>query len=787
MNMPVRRLREPLTFVFAAILGVSLLPKLALAQQSPTGLYSSETTIVSDRLSPAEPSQVTMGGLFGRRYGLSEQNRLLKISEDELLDGFRHRPGSMEWVGEHVGKWLHAASLTYAATGNKELRAKLDRVASGLIATQEADGYMGTYLPDKRFGLYAYANWDVWVHKYDLIGLLTYHQYTGDPASLTACRRIGDLMIATFGPGKKSINTAGIHDGMAATSILEPMVLLYRATQDQRYLDFAKYIVASWDAPDGAHLLTALLDGKPVYKISDGKAYEMISNLSGLCELYRVTGEKRYLTAVLNAWKDIRDNRLYITGSGSIGELWHEDNFLPNGENWSICETCATVSWVQLNMELLRLLNEPRFAEEIEKTAYNHLLAAQKPSGDDWSYYTALNGGKHYDNFFHCCHSSGPRGVALLPMFIYGGTNTGVSINMFTPSKATIDMGMNGKVSLEQITEYPYSGRVSIYVTPMGARKPFDISLRVPTWTDKVSIYVNGRRVHVDSKRSDSIIINRLWNAGDLIVYNMDMSSRVIPGGKANPNHVAVMYGPLVLSCDEALNPLMKNASVGMATEKGKVSLKVIASTGDPENALFVAKGLSYSGYSSKPEPCKLNLTPYYVAGSHGSPAFVWMQTASVLASQTRSLFLGAQETRSRAGNITGSICDENFPGFVVTFDNTRQPEDWYVLTLHRPVTVRSIIFKQGKLFHDGGWFDTSACKPRIQVMKSAESPWVDLCKIDSYPETTSTSHGTLIDDQEFKLSVDPVSIYGIRVIGVPASGDNPAQNFSSCSAIRAY
>ena len=79
---------------------------------------------------------------------------------------------------------------------------------------------------------------------------MTYYQYTGDEAALEACRKMADLLIATF-PAKKSILAAGTHKGMAATSVLEPIVLLYRATGDERYLQFARYIVNSWDQPTG--------------------------------------------------------------------------------------------------------------------------------------------------------------------------------------------------------------------------------------------------------------------------------------------------------------------------------------------------------------------------------------------------------------------------------------------------------------------------------------------------------------------------------------------------------
>src|SRR5262249_35031629 len=153
---------------------------------------------------------------------------LLAVDEAALLEGFRHRPGAQAWIGEHVGKWLHAATLAWAYTGDPALKTKLDRVGAELIETQEPEGNIGTYAPGMRFGLYPGADWDVWVHKYDLIGLLTYYHYTRNAASLAASRRVGDLLIRTFGPGKKSIISAGSHVGMAATSVLEPVVLLYR-------------------------------------------------------------------------------------------------------------------------------------------------------------------------------------------------------------------------------------------------------------------------------------------------------------------------------------------------------------------------------------------------------------------------------------------------------------------------------------------------------------------------------------------------------------------------------
>ncbi|MGD0094717.1 MAG: beta-L-arabinofuranosidase domain-containing protein [Planctomycetota bacterium] len=337
------------------------------------------------------PSDVRMAGYLGVRVANSEKNRLLDVNEEELLAGFRKRPGKQDWIGEHVGKFLHAATLAWVNTGDDQLRAKMDRVVSGLLQTQEADGYLGTYVPQKHW-----TSWDVWVHKYCLLGLLTYHQYTGDAAALETCRKIGDLLINTFGPGKKSIISAGTHVGMAATSVLEPMVLLYRLTGEERYLEFAKYIVAAWDEPHGPKVLKTLTEVKAVNKTANGKAYEMLSNLVGLCELARATGDKTYLTPALNAWEDVVAHQLYITGSASHGEHFGGDYDLPNNQRANIGETCVTTTWIQLNMQLLRLTGEARFGDELERSYYNHLAGAQRPDGAQWAYYTPLTGTKRW-------------------------------------------------------------------------------------------------------------------------------------------------------------------------------------------------------------------------------------------------------------------------------------------------------------------------------------------------------------------------------------------------------
>ncbi|WP_262919224.1 glycoside hydrolase family 127 protein [Niabella hibiscisoli] len=144
--------------------------------------------------------QNTLSGYLGSRYFQNVNNRLLKIDEQGLLDGFLNRPGKQRWVGEHVGKYLESAANTWTNTQNIPLKVQMDRVFNTLISTQKPDGYLGTYLPENYW-----TSWDVWVHKYDIYGLLAYYKVTGDQRAIDAAIKIGDLLCNTFGDeqGKK--------------------------------------------------------------------------------------------------------------------------------------------------------------------------------------------------------------------------------------------------------------------------------------------------------------------------------------------------------------------------------------------------------------------------------------------------------------------------------------------------------------------------------------------------------------------------------------------------------
>ena len=749
------------------------------------------TPVVPDRQDFQVPDRVHLSGWVGMRIEANEANRLVKLDPTRLLEGYRKRPGRQSWDGEHVGKWLHAATLSWVYTGDPALRQKLDYVAAELVKCQLDDGYLGTYVEKDRW-----TEWDVWAHKYNLIGLITYMRFTGNLEPLPTCRRMADLLCRTFGdgPGQRDIIKAGEHVGLAPTSVLEPMVLLYRLTGEPRYLDFCKYILRAWEQPNGPKVVSTLLTVKRVDKVGNGKAYEMLSCLNGALEYYRTTGEPKILEACLNAWADIVRNRLYITGAASYGELFHDDFDLPNVAN--VGETCVTVTWLQFNAQLLRLTGEARFAEQLEHVILNQLFGAQRCDGSAWGYYVQMEGKKPYSSTLdgHCCLSSGPRGVALIPTFAVTTDANGVVVNLYDAGTAKLTLRDGTPVTLTTTTHYPGEGQIRLAVDP-GEPKTFAVKLRVAAWCKSSSMRVNGQPVTVEAGPDGYVAVSQKWKPGDQLELQFKLEPSVVVGDHKNQGKVAVLYGPLVLAADEALLGTATHSLSAVSAAGTSVAALGVEPEPAPEAVKFWpsaevfrinAVARKRTGSLKAGAPLQIRLIPFADAGETGTSYKVWLPLG--LASSSGNVLLDGQESRSRRGNVDGSIIDEDVHSFVVTFNNQPRAEDWFAVTLDQPEAISRVVFVHGQTFHDGGWFDASAGKPRVQIKAAQDAKWETAGELKDYPATTAADPAGLKGGEAFTCQIpQPMTVFAIRVLGKPACGDNARQAFASCAELQAF
>ena len=221
------------------------------------------------------------------------------------------------WNGEYWGKWVIGACQVARYKQDANLTEFIRQGAHRVIATADPDGYIGTYKDpenyfacDPEVGMKLFGkpwnwNWNIWCRKYTLWGLLECYELTKDDSILQAAIKTTRQLINMLKRKGTRLGSTGTFNGLPSGSILKPMLILYRLTEDEAFLQFALEIAQDWERKDGLipNLVSNALSGKPVHEWypeseSWAKAYEMMSDFEGLLELYRVTGEKKYLNAV---------------------------------------------------------------------------------------------------------------------------------------------------------------------------------------------------------------------------------------------------------------------------------------------------------------------------------------------------------------------------------------------------------------------------------------------------------------------------------------------------------
>lgn len=550
------------------------------------GLYARKekvTVAVPELMKKGDPASIRIGNYLGERIDACIDHRVKAQDVTHLIEPFYNKTETRRWQSEFWGKWMLGAVLSYRYTQDQVLRDSIEYGIKGLLGSQLSNGYIGNYAEEAQL-----QEWDVWGRKYSMLGLLTYYDLTGDKKVLDACCKVADHLMTQVGPGKANIVSTGNYFGMASSSILEPMIFLYRRTGDKRYLDFARYIVEQWETDKGPRLISKAEKGVPVGdrfphpttigkpwfgKDNGEKAYEMMSCYEGLLELYKITGEMRYLSAVEKTVRSIIDTEINVAGSGSAFECWYHGKAQQTRPTYHTMETCVTMTWMKLCQTLLSLTGNPVYADQIELTTYNALLASMKDDASQIAKYSPLEGQRHPGEeqcgmHINCCNANGPRGFALLPEFAVMQGNNEIFINLYTDFSTEIALDKKKKMRISQETAYPVDGSVRIMVD---TDKPEmrTISLRIPVWSRNNSISVNG-------EKQEGIVagnyyqINRTWNKGDVIELQLDVRGRVV---KEN-NYAAILKGPVVLARDTRLSKGFVDEAARIVEKDGYVELK---------------------------------------------------------------------------------------------------------------------------------------------------------------------------------------------------------------------
>ena len=472
-----------------------------------------------------------------------------------MLEMFRDRDrlprrDLLPWSGEFAGKYLISAVQALRITKDRRLKTMLQDFVADLAACQDKDGDLGPWPREMR--LLGPGLWDLWGHYHCMLGLYLWHRQTGDRAALAACRRAADLLCRTFlDTGKRVADAGSVEMNESAIHIF---ALLYQETGEPRYLRLAHEIERDWQTDGSGDYVRSALAGKEFYQCPTPR-WESLPSVQAIAELYSITGDQKYREAFEQIWWSIVQYDRHNTGGFSSGEQATGNPYDPRP-----IETCCTVAWMALTVDMLRMTGDSRAADELELATYNAVLGAQNAEGRWWTYNTPMDGERKasaHDIVFqaragspeiNCCSVNGPRGLGVLSEWAVMTAEDGIALNYYGPSEFTVRTPSGSKLRLSQETDYPIGGRILLTVTPESAER-FALRLRIPAWSREVRVTLNGGRVP-NAAPGSYLALDRRWNPGDEIKLAFDMRPRLWVGEREAEGKISVYHGPILLAYD---------------------------------------------------------------------------------------------------------------------------------------------------------------------------------------------------------------------------------------------
>jgi uncharacterized protein len=568
----------------ASLLALSILPALAGPPQ-PLVLNA-----IPDRYRPLALDQQKLVGILSDRMRAAKEGYLEHVSDKALLVPFSSASGPAGNLtssrGVQAEKFLSAAAIAYEYSRDPELKGIMDRVAKELMSSQIQDDYHST-------------NSDFGACRSELLGLLAYYRATGNEDALAASRKIGDLIVSNS--GKRSSNANEF-----PTALLEPLVYLYSYTGDSRYLNLGKSLADSW------------LQLRPT---RTDPSFENLTNLIGLVELYRITGDQKYFRPAAATWDDLRANRLTLTGAPSVAESEGS-----SGEHKSIMDVCASAAWVQLTLDLLRITGQSRYGDQLEQTIYNQLFASQDSRTGDVFSSAPLNGDKKPAAIADPCASAEAQGISLIPAAVWGRSGNGIAIILYSAGRAVFQLRRRGTVQLYSETTYPETGGILLHVEPAHPIQ-FPLRLRVPEWTTNFVVDIGAS--HLIGKPGEYLTITRQWKRGDTVKIAMNIAVKLIDGTMEHAGYIAIRRGPQVLALSKPLNPGMDLAMAALRSTD-PLQLRVPPGRRGFPASWAGSQIFTFPGeYNGKPQ--ELVLVPFADATSYR----VWMRNPSAASGGT--------------------------------------------------------------------------------------------------------------------------------------------------------
>lgn len=450
------------------------------------------------------------------------------------------------WKGEYWGKSMRGAAMVYRHNQDPKLYAVLTETARDLLTTQEVSGRISSYKAEKEF-----FAWDVWCRKYVMLGFLYYLEICQD-ADLkkqitdALCRHLDYIMdhVGSEEDKIEIIQTSVPHYALNSSSILEPVVKLYRLTGKQKYLDFATYIVQTGGAR-GINVFQLAFENK-LYPHQYGapKCYELMSCFEGLMEYYYITGIEKYRQASVNFCYALLKAEVSVIGCCGMATEYLDYTAARQTIPYEKAgqETCVTVTFMKLCAKAYGLTGDAVFLDQLETSFYNAFMGSLneehkdskallktidmstiKPSFLPFDSYAPLlpgargtmaGGAQQFRDgtYYGCCACIGGAGVATFLDNVWKKDANSLTINQYISGTYGSD---EFRVTVK--TQYPAEGSISLQVC--ARNKGHTLKLRLPSWCKNYNL-----QSPIPYTLQDGYLVLRgNWNGELTLTLDLDM------------------------------------------------------------------------------------------------------------------------------------------------------------------------------------------------------------------------------------------------------------------------
>ncbi len=442
--------------------------------------------------------------------------------------------GERGW--EELPYWLRGFGDTGYLLDDKEIIQEARDWIEAVLASQEPGGYFGPRANKK--------NHDHWPNMIMLNVLQSYYEYTGDD-------RVIPFMTRYF---NWQFNSPWLHllpeswQKIRGGDNLQSVYWLYNRTGEPWLLDLATAIherTADWTSG-----------------IASWHGVNICQSFREPAQYYQQSGDPQHLEATERNYQTVMD----IYGQVPGGMFGADENCREGyTDPRQAAETCSMVEFMLSNEILLSITGHTVYADRCEEIAFNSLPAALTPDLKALHYLTAPNmvqldrenkspGLQNHGCMlayspwkYRCCQHNVSHGWPYFTEHLWMATqNNGLAAVMYAPCEVTAIVGNRAYARIVETTTYPFGEEVQL---KLHISKPmlFPLMLRIPAWCENAGVSINGRKIRVKPSPSTYLVIEKIWQQGDVVILTMPMQIRVRTWEK-NKNSVSVNRGPLTYS-----------------------------------------------------------------------------------------------------------------------------------------------------------------------------------------------------------------------------------------------